>query len=156
MNLITSFLQTFNSSWYPRQEYFHDKIDYHPIHGQPGKVDRPKNHIKTYFGNQIPYIDRLNGPLDRHITSSAVYKQAWAERKRGSYYNLDLGTQISPYRNRPFQERRGDFIDGKKTSSRYPPQSRYRRTKYYETLKNGDRGFREYKLYQDTMNSYVK
>lgn len=140
-SLITALTSLLYSSWRPMRKYIFPKIDYHPIFGYPGKVDNPKINIRTYIPSKIPYIDHLNGPLDRHITNSSLYQRAWEQRKRKSYFNVDFTGQISKYSYRPIQEKRWRSLRGYYISSRSEPipgtASEYRnRPIHKETVDN--------------------
>jgi len=66
----------------------------------------------------VPGVEHLNGRLDTHFVGGPEYQLAWRQRKRHSFYDEDLHTQISGYRNRPFQETRLRMGDGTIKSSR--------------------------------------
>jgi hypothetical protein len=131
LSILESFVNLFNTAIKPPQQYIYSKDQYHPIYGQPGRVDNPSVNINTFFGSKIPYIEHLNGPLDRHLVTTPYYKQAWAQRKKMSYYNSDQITQISPYANPFIIGKRLDYGNGKSISSR---NQKERKNSFYDTI----------------------
>jgi hypothetical protein len=99
-------------------KYVFSPMDYHPIYGLPTKVTHPGVNTKTWFGSPIPHIVHLNGRLDKHFCGTPEYREAWQMRKRKSYYDTDVKSQISQYQNRPFQAGRMVTLTGKVASTR--------------------------------------
>lgn len=131
--VIQGLFSLFYSPRRPKRKFIWPKIDYHPIHGFPGKVDRPKLRINTVFPSQPKFLSQLSGPLDRHIVAKPIYQRAWEQRKTKSYYNVDMVTQISKHSYRPIQEKRYTFRSGGKISSRSQPHQRTKNT-FYDTI----------------------
>lgn len=106
--------------------------NYHPIKGQPEKVDRPT--LGSVFKTSLPSAPKfigthLNGSdIKRHFVASTAYQLAYNARKSKSYYNEGGPIQqIShEWRNRPWQEKRLQYISKKgvptSISSRNPKQ----------------------------------
>jgi len=122
---VESVLKLFDTPHKDAMQYNFNPMDYHPIYGIPAKVASslprsggPGVQVRTWFGSPIPGVEHLNGRLDTHFVGQPEYQHAWRQRKRHSYYNEDLKTQISGYRNRPFQETRLRMGDGTVKSSR--------------------------------------
>lgn len=138
--ILEQMFSFFYRSRTPPHQFVHDKIDYHPIYGFPGKVDNPKQRVKTHLGQKIPWTDHLiNTHLGHHFINTPVYKKAWEERKRGSYYNVGKLEQLSPYQYRPIIEKRRRFLSGGEQSSRNFPNTEYMRPNFYTQMKNSQK-----------------
>ena len=126
----------------PQKKIF-PKANYHPLQGQPEKVDRPTlgSVFKTSLPSAPPFIGtHLNGSdLKRHFVASTAYQLAYNQRKSKSFYN-EGGTieQISfESRNRPWQEKRLHLMSTNNkpmvVSSRSPRESF--ENKFFSTAK---------------------
>jgi len=116
--IIGSIISLFDTPRRNIQEFFFPKVDYNVIYGIPGKVDRPGVNVRTWFGSPIPEIEKLNGRLDTHIVGKPLYRMAYNQRLKKSFYNTETGTQISPYSKRIIGDQRLKYLSGKSASAR--------------------------------------
>ena len=120
----------------PQRRYgFPNKVDYHPLYGQPEKIDRPGILLKTNFRSVPPGIEHLNGRLDSHFVSRPLYQEAWRLHKLKSDFN-EPHRYLSPYFNRPIEHKQLTFINGSHVSSRDPYRKR-RPQQVYDKLVRG-------------------
>jgi hypothetical protein len=95
--MALSFLvQAFKGFMPPNSPYFFDPIYYHPLYGNEAKVDQVRGpSLNTNWRSEPPDIDRLNLIAgSRHITRSPLYRQAWEDRKKASYYNTNVSQPV--------------------------------------------------------------
>lgn len=102
-----------------------------PDHGLHAAVATPHQNKQTYFPVPPKYIERFNGFKGKHYTSSDEFKTLWQQRRRGSYYNIDLKTGLSDYCYEKRHEERGRFYANGTVSSR-EQNDRYLKPKFYE------------------------
>lgn len=123
LHLVENFYSLFAGTHQNRREVIFDAGDYHPLYGQPGKVDHPKIRINTFWPTP-PNLDRVAGDLDRHPISSPLYQQAWERRKKESYYENPIRYQLGPDVQPPIIGKELIFLGNKRTSRDRAGQTR--------------------------------
>jgi len=137
--VVDSVMSFFAPTVQPIQKKVFPEHYYHPIYGLQSKVDTPHIPLNfTYFKVPPKYVFQISGggsvDLDNHFVQKDVYKKAWMNRKRNSWYDTDRQpTQISSYRNPVIVAKEGNYLSGKKINSR---EKRYKSSTWYGTLKS--------------------
>jgi len=109
---------------------------YSSINNRTAMTERPNEERRTFVPTQTPHLKHLNGRLEDHIVTRPEYKDAYMQRKMGSYYNTDTSTQISPYHYRPWQNEQVRYLDGTTVHRQMPTDDPAPDT-FYSTVKAG-------------------
>ena len=107
--------------------------DYLPDHGNHAVVATPHQNKRTYFPVQPKYIERFNGFKGKHYCGSEAFKVLWQQRRRGSFWNVDIQTGISDYQYEKIYEQKGRFYGRGVVSSR-EPQTKHVKPQFYATV----------------------
>ncbi len=115
----------------PSQQYVFSPADYHPIYGNPGKVNKPGVNLATKYYTPPKHIENVL-PFGQKILNSSMYQEAYFQRKQDGFnrpnYILD-----PDLRTRPIHGKELRFIDGTTIHSR-DPYRKVRSTQFYDKV----------------------
>ena len=98
-------------------EQFYDPL---PSKGLHGRTAHPSMRQKTYIPVTPKYVERFHGMPENHFTGSQEFIDLWQQRKRGSFYNVEVSHQLDDYHRGHRWEQKGSFYGTGSRSSREP------------------------------------
>ena len=100
----------------PSVPIFFDKIDYHPIYGNPGKINNPSIPLKLNFPTPPKHLININSEFKNHFVSTPLYQQAYKQNRLDYFHDEHIF--LSPYWKRPIEGKHLNYLNGIRISSR--------------------------------------
>lgn len=96
---------------------FYDPL---PTKGVHGRTAHPSMRQNTYMPVSPKHVQRFFGMPENHYAGKQEFIDLWEQRKRGSYYNVEVKHQLDDYHRGHRWEQRGSYYGTGVKSSREP------------------------------------